>query len=641
MRQIFQQYAAQGQSFFNASGDSGAYTGTIDYPADDTNIMVVGGTTLFTTGPGGAWSSEIVWSTFPSQADASSGGISPTNAIPAWQQGIDMTANQGSTVNRNIPDVALVADNLFLIANNGVTYYAGGTSAAAPLWAAFTALVNQQAVAGGNSTVGFLNPALYAIGKGANYNADFHDITTGNNTNSGSPNLFHAVPGYDLCTGWGTPTGGSLINRLAPLGPVLANAGAILTAETCTPTNGGVDPGETVTMSLALQNTGSADTTNLVATLLATGGVTSPGAPRAYGVLTPGGAAVSQPFSFTASGICGGTITATLQLQDGATNLGAVSFNIPLGVPTAPTNVTFSQNFDGVTAPSLPAGWTTTHSGSQAAWVTSTANRDTTPNAAFGSENRRAGLSELISPAIPVVLPTAQLSFRNFYNTQSGADGGVLEIQIGAGAYADILAAGGSFAGNGYNGTLGSGTSTINGRAAWTGNSGGFITTTVNLPAAAAGQNVHLKWRLGTDNSTSGSGWYVDTISVKDGSYTCCSGSPSIAITQTASTNPAVMGQNLTYTLVVTNQGSAAAATVTVTDTLPAGVTFVSASAGGTNNGGTVQVRFRPAGARRGNQPDPDGDADRDRVGHQQRRRDFIAAEFQPGQQFGQPGHDG
>ena len=81
----------------------------------------------------------------------------------------------------------------------------GGTSCAAPLWAAFTALVNQQAAAASQPPVGFLNPALYAIGKGANYTTCFHDITTGNNTWSGSPNLFFAVPGYDLCTGWGTP----------------------------------------------------------------------------------------------------------------------------------------------------------------------------------------------------------------------------------------------------------------------------------------------------------------------------------------------------------------------------------------------------------------------------------------------------
>ena len=97
----------------------------------------------------------------------------------------------------------------------------GGTSASAPLWAGFAALVSQQAAAAGVSGPGFLNPALYAIGQGAGYAAAFHNITTGNNTNSKSPNKFFAVPGYDLCTGWGTPAGSNLIAALLAPGDAL------------------------------------------------------------------------------------------------------------------------------------------------------------------------------------------------------------------------------------------------------------------------------------------------------------------------------------------------------------------------------------------------------------------------------------
>ena len=78
-----------------------------------------------------------------------------------------------------------------------------GTSLAAPLWAGFMALVNQQAAANGQPPIGFVNPALYAIGKSTNYHSCFHDITTGSNTNSSSPTKYQAVAGYDLCTGWG------------------------------------------------------------------------------------------------------------------------------------------------------------------------------------------------------------------------------------------------------------------------------------------------------------------------------------------------------------------------------------------------------------------------------------------------------
>ena len=214
----YKQMAAQGQSFFQASGDDGVYYSGIAQWADDTNITLVGGTTLTMAGTGGAYSSETVWNWYSTgQGTAGSGGgISFNNiAIPSWQTGISMTTNQGSTALRNVPDVALTADGILVVAVGG-NYSVGGTSAAAPLWAGFTALINQQAASLGESAVGFLNPAIYALGKSASYPLAFHDITTGNNTNSSVGTKYFAAPGYDLCTGWGTPNGQNLINLLAP-----------------------------------------------------------------------------------------------------------------------------------------------------------------------------------------------------------------------------------------------------------------------------------------------------------------------------------------------------------------------------------------------------------------------------------------
>jgi hypothetical protein len=111
----------------------------------------------------------------------------------------------------------MVAENIWVVYDDGLSGPFFGTSASTPLWAGFMALVNQQATANGQPTVGFINPAIYAIGKGASYTACFHDITTGNNETLDSLYLFPAVPGYDLCTGWGTPAGSSLIDALAPL----------------------------------------------------------------------------------------------------------------------------------------------------------------------------------------------------------------------------------------------------------------------------------------------------------------------------------------------------------------------------------------------------------------------------------------
>ena len=221
--QIFVQMQAQGQSFFNATGDSDAFStsNAIEFPSDSTNITEVGATTLSMSGSGATYLSETVWQWGGDVG--SSGGVSVNYKIPPWQQGVSMATNKGSTTMRNVPDVAAVGDNVYVRANATDNTGTGGTSCAAPLWAGFMALVNQQAASNGVPSVGFANPALYAIGKSANYARSFHDTTTGNNTNSSSKTKYMAVPGYDLCTGWGTPNGTNLINLLAAPGGAATN----------------------------------------------------------------------------------------------------------------------------------------------------------------------------------------------------------------------------------------------------------------------------------------------------------------------------------------------------------------------------------------------------------------------------------
>jgi subtilase family serine protease len=254
--QKYQQCAAQGQSFFKSSGDNGAFTflWPNQQQADSPYVTLVGGTTLTTTGPEGDWLSETVWNWNTGTGlgetnDASGGGISSTYPIPLWQQGVDMTFNQGSTLMRNIPDVAMVADDIYVVFNNGSTASnIGGTSVAAPLWAAFTALVNQQAAAYGEPTVGFINPAIYAIGTGTTYAACFHDYIPGNNETYYSPFQFYAAVGYDLCTGWGTPNGSNLVNALAP------QPESDLTRGSDSLDNTSVYAGSTVTASITITN---------------------------------------------------------------------------------------------------------------------------------------------------------------------------------------------------------------------------------------------------------------------------------------------------------------------------------------------------------------------------------------------------
>ncbi len=234
---IFKMMATHGQTFFNASGDSDAFTtgansvngvdntSIPNAPSSSTNIIQVGGTTLTMAGTGAAYVSETTWNW---GADVgSSGGISSYYSIPYWQTNINMSSNGGSTTQRNIPDVAMTADNVYVISGGSGTGSGGwaGTSCAAPLWAGFCALVNQQSVAANPTNyVGFLNPALYAIGESTNYLSDFNDILTGNCFSDDSTNLFPAVAGYDLCTGWGTPAGDNLIDALAMVSDALAVA---------------------------------------------------------------------------------------------------------------------------------------------------------------------------------------------------------------------------------------------------------------------------------------------------------------------------------------------------------------------------------------------------------------------------------
>lgn len=210
---FFEEFAAQGQSLFAASGDAGDFDPLSDnyYPPEDSNLTAVGGTDLLTTHAGGRWRNETAW-------DLSGGGISPDGiAIPSWQTGIANSSNLGSTTLRNVPDVAMEANTDNYDCDMGVCSGTwGGTSFAAPRWAAFTALINQQAAAGGNPPLGFINPAIYAIGEGSSYSSDFHDITVGNNITGCCGNVFFAVPGYDLVTGWGSPSGQNLIDALAP-----------------------------------------------------------------------------------------------------------------------------------------------------------------------------------------------------------------------------------------------------------------------------------------------------------------------------------------------------------------------------------------------------------------------------------------
>jgi len=473
--QAFIQMATQGQSFFNATGDSDAFTGAIPFPSDSTNITQVGGTTLTTTGPAGSYVSETVWNR--GNSVGSSGGISTYYSIPPWQQGIDMTANQGSTTMRNVPDVALTAENVFVDYNNGGSGIFGGTSCAAPLWASFTALINQQAVAHGLPTVGFLNPDIYSIGKGSNYTASFHDITVGNNTSHHSRNMFFAVTGYDLCTGWGTPTGTNLINALAPQTQPTQPQ---LTTQPPSITFGLVASGQSTNRQFQVINTGGQPLT---------------------GTATANNA--GSPFTVTAG--------SPFSLSPGQTGLVTVTFS-PITAGAFANAINFTSNGGGSTNA-----------------VTGTS--AVPPSAGF-SGNPTSGLAPLAV---------------TFTNTSSGTITNCF-WNFGDGVTSNTLAATVSHT---YN-----------------------VTGTDTVALVASGP-------LGVNTNIQPN--YITVTNIVP--------QADLALTKSSEPNPVPVGQPLTYTLTVTNGGFADAQSVTITDTLPTSVTFISAtpSQGAcTNINGTV-----------------------------------------------------
>ena len=209
MDDAFQAAAALGVSITAASGDNGASDGVadnalhVDFPASSPHVLACGGTKL--TGTDGSISSEVVWNEQASNEGATGGGVSAFFAKPAWQNAVNVPPPNGGGGGRGVPDVAGDADPTtgYSVLVDGQQYVIGGTSAVAPLWAGLIALAN----ATNPTAAGFLNPTLYGSPDGA-----FHDITQGDNGG------FSAGPGWDACTGLGSPVGSAVISLLGQAG---------------------------------------------------------------------------------------------------------------------------------------------------------------------------------------------------------------------------------------------------------------------------------------------------------------------------------------------------------------------------------------------------------------------------------------
>ena len=347
---FFQKMSAQGQNFFAASGDSSTWSAKNEaWPADNAFIVSVGGTDLVTASAGGAWKSETAW------VD-SGGGISPDSiAIPSWQQlaGVINSSNKGSTTLRNGPDVSANANFTFYVCADQTTCTAnefGGTSFAAPMWAGYVALANQQLAANGDATLGFINPTIYAQNITSSYATDFHDITSGT---SGS---FSAETGYDLVTGWGSPNGVGLINALAGGGTSPTPSFAISASPTSVSVAQGSNGTSTITttvsggFSSAVALTASGQPTGVTVTLNPTS-IAAPGSGSSTMTMAVASTTVAGTYTITVTGT-GGGITHTTSVALTVTAPASADFSISAS-PTAITVVRGSSGTSTITTAAL------------------------------------------------------------------------------------------------------------------------------------------------------------------------------------------------------------------------------------------------------------------------------------------------
>ncbi len=178
----------------------------------------------------------------------------------------------------------------------------------------------------------------------------------------------------------------------------------------------------------------------------------------------------------------------------------------------APTVVVFSENFDALTTPNLPVGWTTTNSGGSFPFTTLGTFPDSSPNAIYANDPFVEGTSSLTTPSIPLGNVRHKLIFRQRYQLDYEFDGGVLEISTNGGAFTDIITAGGSFVSGGYITQLVA--SDLIGRNSWTGDSINYITTEINLPANTSNSSIRLRWRFACDDMEGGDGWRIDNVQI-------------------------------------------------------------------------------------------------------------------------------
>jgi hypothetical protein len=234
-----------------------------------------------------------------------------------------------------------------------------------------------------------------------------------------------------------------------------------------------------------------------------------------------------REFTFALDGECGESIELTFEISHPGAPLESYPITLQLGVVSPDTIEDFENEGN------LPLGWSSSSEDNGTGWAGSSARSASGSFSAFAANESSLGASFLVSPAFAVDLDGGTISFEHYYHTETGFDGGALEISIDGGPWQDIIAAGGSFTAGGYDSTLNNTSNYLSRRQAWTGDSAGFITTTLNLPASATHKSVQLRWVMASDSIIAREGWYIDNVS-RPSPLECDTTGPAFEITATS-----------------------------------------------------------------------------------------------------------
>jgi len=287
-----------------------------------------------------------------------------------------------------------------------------------------------------------------------------------------------------------------------------------ITAEACAPANGAADPEELITVQVTVENNASSTVENSDITLSGSANLNIIGNPTQDLPDLLANSSTTVTYQFSLSGECGDTETISFQVNSDSSTAQTTQ-ELILGVE----ETFYTEDFNSTALNTIPSEYSESSALADAKWRTVNASSPTSSNAVFAPgkiDSDNVNSAYLVSPTINSIIARTQLLFDHSYNTEETYDGGVLEISTNNGSnWQEWTAAGGTYTQQGYSETIATDTGNpLAGQSAWTGDSGGLVTTIAQFPPTTEGQNVQLRWHMSNDQSVQSVGWFIDNIRI-------------------------------------------------------------------------------------------------------------------------------